>query len=346
MRAAVLESMGKVTVKEVPTPVIDDESALVRIRSVSICGSDIRIVRSGNPRVIPPAIFGHEAAGEVVAAGKGVKRVKVGDRVAIGADVPCGNCSWCRNGLGNNCSVNYAIGYQIPGTFAEYMLLPRIVLEHGPVTVIPVDMEFDTAALAEPLACAINGLELVSMSLGKTVCIIGLGPIGCMMIDLARMMGAARVIGVQRGRKRLEIAKYWEADDYLCLEDVDDLPAAIAELTHGHGPGIVMTTCGSPQAHEDAVQMVAHRGCVNFFGGLAKDARPITILSNTIHYKECFVTGSHGSVPRQHELAVELLAKGMVRVGPLVTDRFPLNDFNAALTKAESHSGMKVVVNP
>ena len=109
--------------------------------------------------------------------------------MSIGADVPCGQCRWCRDGLGNNCGINYAIGYQIPGAFAQYMKLPRLVLEEGPVTPFDASLSFDEAALAEPLACAINGLELINMSLGKSVVIIGLGPIGCMMIDLARVMG-------------------------------------------------------------------------------------------------------------------------------------------------------------
>ncbi len=134
MRAAVLEELNKLVVKDVDTPEVDEHSALLRVESVAVCGSDLRILRHGNPRVAPPAIIGHEISGVVVQAGRGVTRVEEGDRVALGADVPCGQCRWCRNGLGNNCSVNYAVGYQIPGGFAEYMKLPRLLLEEGPVT--------------------------------------------------------------------------------------------------------------------------------------------------------------------------------------------------------------------
>src|ERR1700712_1496462 len=104
MQAAILEALHKIVLKEVPIPEIDDHSALMRVEAVSICGSDVRILHHGNPRVKPPTIIGHETAGVVVKAGKNVTRVKVGDRVAIGADVPCGECHWCRNGLGNNCA--------------------------------------------------------------------------------------------------------------------------------------------------------------------------------------------------------------------------------------------------
>lgn len=345
MKAAVLERLGKITYRDVPDPVVDDYAALMRVESVAICGSDLRIMDHGNPRVSPPAVIGHETSGVVEEVGRHVTRVKVGDRIAVGADVPCGQCRWCRNGLGNNCSVNYAIGYQIPGAFAEFMLLPRLVLEEGPVTPFGGELSFDEAALAEPLACAINGLELAGMKLGKTVVIIGLGPIGCMMIDLARAMGAVKVIGVQRSKLRMEIARIYKADAYICSDEEDVVARCLSE-THGEGPDIVMTTCGSVEAHEQAIEMVAHRGVVNLFGGLGKDARSMSVLSNVIHYKECFVTGSHGSVPRHHELAVQLLEKGMTRVEPLITHRFALAQVEDAFAVMRSRQGMKIIMHP
>ncbi len=345
MKAAILENLENLSVKEVPDPAIDDDSALMRVESVSICGSDVRILHHGNPRVKPPTIIGHENSGVIVKTGKNVTRVQEGDRVSIGADVPCGQCHWCRNGIGNNCAINYAIGYQIPGAFAQYMKLPRLVLEEGPVTPFEMSLSFDEAALAEPLGCAINGLELVNMSLGKKVVIIGLGPIGCMMIDLARLMGATQVIGVQRSKLRMEIAKFYEADTYIASEE-EDVVERCREETGGAGPDIVVTTCASVKAHEQAVEMVAHRGYVNLFGGLPKTTRPMNILSNTIHYKECFVTGSHGCVPRHHELAVRLLEKGLVRVRPLITHHFGLVEIEKAFETMKSRKGMKIMIHP
>jgi L-iditol 2-dehydrogenase len=345
MKAAVLEELGKIVVKEVPDPELDADSAILKVESVCICGSDVRISRFGNPRVKPPAIIGHETAGVVVAAGPNVTRVKVGDRVAIGADVPCGQCTWCRNGMGNNCAINYAMGYQIPGSFAQFMKLPRLVLEEGPVTPFSQSLSFDTAALAEPLACAINGFELVNLSLGKTVALIGMGPIGCMMVDLARIMGAIKVICAQRSRRRMEIAQQYGADVYIASEE-EDVVARCRQETGGEGPDVVMTTCGSVEAHEQAIEMVAHRGYVNLFGGLGKNVRPMSLLSNVIHYKECFVTGSHGSTPRQHEMAVRLLEKGLVRTAPIVTHHFPLACINDGFQVMENKQGMKIIIHP
>ena len=229
---------------------------------------------------------------------------------------------WCRDGRGNNCAINYAVGYQIPGGFAEYMKLPPLVLAEGPVTPFAESLDFDTAALAEPLACAINGLELVGLSLGKTVVLVGMGPIGCMMIDLARVMGATKVICVQRSKPRMAIARRYEADVYVDSAEEDVVARCRAE-TGGEGPDVVITTCGSVEVHEQAIEMVAHRGYVNLFGGLGKNVRPMSVLSNTIHYKECFVTGSHGCVPRHHQLAVKLLEQAQVPHGADHHPSFP-----------------------
>jgi L-iditol 2-dehydrogenase len=345
VKAAVLEELEKMVVKKVEDPRIDDDSALLKVESVAICGSDIRIFHHGNPRLKPPAIIGHEISGTVIQVGKNVTRVKAGDRVAVGADVPCGQCAWCRNGLGNNCAINYAVGYQFPGGFAQYMLLPRLVLEEGPVTPFAEKLSFDEAALAEPLACVINGLELVKMTLGKTIVIIGMGPIGCMMIDVARLMGAIKVICVQRSQPRMQIAKRYGADVYVDARE-EDVIARCREETDGEGPDVVMTTCPSVEAHEQGIEMVAHRGYVNLFGGLGSSARPMSVLSNTIHYKECFVTGSHGCVPRHHELALKLLEAGKVRTAPIITHHFPLDQINQAFETMESQKGMKVIIHP
>lgn len=345
MRAAILEDLNKISIKEIPVPAVDDDSALLRVESVAICGSDLRIIKFGSPRVKHPAVIGHEIAGVVVKVGKNVWRVKEGQRVAIGADIPCGQCHWCKNGYGNNCHINYAVGYQIPGGFAEYMLLPKLLLEEGPVTSFAEHLSFDEAALAEPLACAINGLELTRMSLGKTIVIMGMGPIGCMMVDLARQMGAIKVICSQRSKLRMDIAKQYGADVYIDAQQENVVERCLKE-TNGEGPDVVVTTCGSVEAHEQAIEMVAHRGYVNLFGGLGKDARPLTILSNIIHYKECFVTGSHGCVPRHHEMAIRLLEKGLVRVKPLITHVYPLSQIHRAFATMESREGMKIIIHP
>ncbi|MCX5758993.1 MAG: alcohol dehydrogenase catalytic domain-containing protein, partial [Candidatus Hydrogenedentes bacterium] len=287
MKAAVLEGLDKLAVQEVPTPEVEDDGVLVRIRACAVCGSDIRMFHHGNPRLKPPAIMGHESAGEVVAAGKRVTKFKAGDRVAIGADVPCGECPACEAGYGNNCPINYAMGYQFPGSFAEYVYLNRIVVNHGPVHKIPDHVSYEEAALAEPLGCVLNALELSNVRLGDTVVIIGAGPIGCMIIEAARLMGASKVIVVQRSRPRLEMARRFNADVYICGSEEDSV-ARVLEETGGLGADVILTACPSPQAQVDAVAMARNRARVNFFGGLPKGQSNVTLDTNVIHYKEMF----------------------------------------------------------
>jgi L-iditol 2-dehydrogenase len=345
MKAAVLESLKSIRVKDIPEPVCGPEEAVLKVESCAVCGSDLRIYNYGNERVKPPAIMGHEIAGIIESVGAGVDWLKPGDRVALGADVPCGKCYWCTNGMGTNCAINYAIGYQFPGGFQEKMLLNETILKYGPVTKIPDSLSYDEAAIAEPLACAINGLELANMGIGKSLCIIGLGPIGCMMLELSKVFGASRVFAVQRSRRRLEMAKRFREDaQFICTEDGDPVEAVLA-ATGGEGVDLVITTAGTVKAHEDAIMMVRHRGYVNLFGGL-KNQPKLSIDSNLIHYKECFIMGSHGSLPRQHRIAVDMIANGSVHAKQYISRIFPLGEIEAALEFHQSGQGLKTIVKP
>ena len=347
MKAAVYEGLDRMVVRQAPDPLLgDEESLILQVDACAVCGSDIRIFHHGNPRVVPPQILGHEVAGQVVAVGSQVTRFRLGDRVATGADVPCGACRWCREGLGNNCAINYAIGYQFPGGFAELMPLNATTVRHGAVHHIPESLSADEATLAEPLACCINGLEMCQIGLGDTVVVIGAGPAGCMLMRLARSLGAMRVLAVQRSRARLEEAlRLGGADEVFCTQDADPI-AAIRGATGGEGADVAITANSSPETHAQALQMVRHRGRVNLFGGLPKGSPPIPLDSNLVHYKELMLTGSHGSVPRQHRLALDLLAHGVICAQDYITHSFPLDQIEAAFAAAEGHVGMKVVVHP
>jgi|AntAceMinimDraft_16_1070373.scaffolds.fasta_scaffold16802_3 L-iditol 2-dehydrogenase len=345
MKAAVFEMLNKIVVKEIPTPQIDDNSVLVKVKACGVCGSDIRTFHYGNNRVKPPQILGHEIAGEVVETGRNVSKFKIGDRVATGADVPCGECVFCESGIGNNCQKNYAIGYQFAGGFAEYVLLNMIVVNYGPVHKIPDHVSYDEATIAEPLGCVLNGLELSSIKLGDIVVIIGAGPIGCMMIGVAKKMGATRVIVVQRSKTRFEMAKKFGADVYICSLEEDSV-ARVIEETDGLGADVVITSCSSPQAQVDAINMAKNRGRVNFFGGLPKGKSMVTLDTNIIHYKELFIHGSHGAAPIHHRKALELIASGAINAKDYISYKFSLHDVIKAFKMTESHKGMRVIVNP
>jgi len=345
MKAAILETLDRIEVKEAPMPCMDDDSVLVRVRACAVCGSDIRIYHHGNSRVVLPQVIGHEIAGEVVETGKNVTKFKPGDRVAIGADVPCGECVFCEAGIGNNCQINYAMGYQFAGGFAEYVPLNRIVVNYGPVHIIPEHVSYDEAALAEPLGCVLNALGLSGIKLGDSVVVIGAGPIGCMIVEMARKMGSTKIIVVQRSRPRLEMAKKFGADVYICSSE-EDAVERVKEETGGLGADVVITSNSSPEAQTDAIKMARNRARVNFFGGLPRDKSLVALDTNLIHYKELFVHGAHGAMPVHHMKAVELIASGIIDMKKYISHRFSLDDIRGAFATAESHAGMRVIINP
>lgn len=345
MKVAVLEKLEKMTVKDMSEPVCRNNEAILKVKACAICGSDIRIYHFGNERVKFPAIIGHEISGEIVEVGKYVSRVKPGDRVAIGADIPCGVCNWCTNGMCNNCKTNYAIGYQFEGGFQEKMILNEITLKYGPVTKIPDSMLYEEATLAEPLACIINGFELGKFSLGKSICIIGLGPIGNMMVELAEVYGASKIFAAEISEDRIEIARtIFPSARYINVNS-ENLVETVLKESEGNGVDFVITPSGSVKAHEDAVNIVGNRGVVNLFGGL-KDQPKLCIDSNIIHYKECTILGSHGSTPRHHKMAVDLIAKGYIDTKKYISKVFKLSEIKEAIEYTESKKGLKTIIVP
>ena len=342
MNAVFMDAVESIEVRKAPVPKPGAGEALLKVHSCAVCGSDIKIFRFGNKRLNYPVIVGHEIAGEIMEVGPNVQAVKVGDRVAVGADVPG---VWNENVPGKDSFIDYATGHEFDGGFAQYMLLNQRTLEFGPVTHIPDILGYDEASLAEPLACAVKGLEFGQFGRGKSIAVIGLGPVGCMILELAKTYGASQIFAIQRSRPRMEAARRFAPDArFICIQDEDPVETVLAE-TGGRGVDMVITTSGSVQAHKDAIQMVGHLGYVNLFGGL-RGQPELCIDSNIIHYKECFVMGTHGSDPKHHKEAVRLLAGGAVHGEWYVSETFPLARIHDAYTFHESHQGLKAIVHP
>jgi L-iditol 2-dehydrogenase len=329
-------------------PKVTPGTVLVKVKSCAVCGSDLRILGDGNPRISPPHILGHEISGEVFEVGEGVTGYSVGDRVSTGADVPCGECIHCKSGRPNCCDINYAIGYQFDGGYAEYILLDPLVVKYGPMQKFDNSLSWENASLAEPLACCINGYEraLYHKDMGGIVVIFGAGPIGLMLMMLGKGFYAVdKVIIVEPSQARRDMALRLGADVVIDPNNEDPV-AEVMNITDNQGAQAIFTACPVIETHKQAIKMVAKRGVVNFFGGVPKNEPEIPLLSNFIHYRETYITGSHGSTPEQHAQALDMIASKTIDVSSLISESVPLSKIMEGLELAASGRLAKVIITP
>jgi L-iditol 2-dehydrogenase len=348
MLAAVWHGPNDLRLESRPLPKVVPGTILVKVQACAICGSDLRIMREGNPRIKQPHILGHEISGEVVEIGDGVNDYAIGDYVSTGADVPCGNCNHCRAGRPNCCDINLAIGYQFDGGFAEYILLDPLVVKFGPVQKFTNSLDWNYAALAEPLACCINGYEraFFDKNIGGNIVIFGAGPIGLMLLMLGRnYYNAGQIVVIEPSKIRREKAFNLGAD-FVIDPSQEDPVESVMEITNKQGANLIFTACPIVETHTQAIQMVAKRGVVNLFGGIPKTELPISLLSNFIHYREAYITGSHGSTPKQHALALSLIENHKIEISQIVSNTLPLNKIHDGFKIAASGTSAKVIINP
>jgi len=348
MKAAVLEEIGRMEVKEVPTPKGDSQGVLIRVKSCAICGTDVRIFLYGHSKVRFPFIIGHEIAGEVVDVGKKAKEkfedLKEGDRVIVAPGISCGKCDFCLQGVQNMCPFKKMIGYDLPGGFAEYFFLPLFGIKN--IIKIPNGVTFDEACTTEPLACCINGQRSLCISPSDTVAIIGAGPIGFIHFQLAKLKGAAKVILIDKSKQRLELIKKIDPEAVFLNSLEQDPVGGVLQETRGEGAKKIIVACSSGEAQEQALEMTSKRGKIVFFGGLPKENPFIKFNSNLLHYKEVTVYGSMGSTIRHHKLGIQLIASGKIPVHKMITSSVSLFQIVKGICRVKEGKELKVIVNP
>ena len=346
MKVARFYAPGDIRLEEITEPQVSEGEVKIRVRNCSTCGTDVKISRSGHPNMTPPQVMGHEIAGEIVEVGDGVVGWVAGDRVQVIAAIPDGTCADCLAGRPTVCAHQLSMGYQFPGGFAEYMIVPREVLRVDGLNRIPEGLGYAEASLAEPLACVLNGQELSRVGPGDVVVVIGSGPIGCLHVRLARARGAAKVILVDLNADRLKKAADLVKPDLAIPSESTDPVAAVLEATEGRGADVVITAAASGAAQEQGLRMLARRGRLSLFGGLPKDHPTITVDSNLVHYRELTIVGVNGSSPAHNREALELIASGAVPVTDLITHRLPLDDLLEAIEIVARGDGIKVTIEP
>lgn len=345
MQAAVLKKVGELSLRQVAVPKCPEDGILIKVNVCAICATDVKVYRYGHKLIRPPRITGHELSGTIVETGAEIKKYRAGDRVAVDPAVPCGECYYCRKGIESMCADLTAIGYHYDGGFAEYMIVPPRAVRNGCVNVLPEKVSFEEAALTEPLAAILNCQEISKVNPGDTVVIIGAGALGCLHAWVARHHGAAKIIMTEVSAGRLGLSRISEADVYVDASREDPVKRVLEE-TEGRGADLVITACSSGKAQEQSLEMVCARGRINFFGSLPKGKSVINFDSNLVHYKECFVAGTHGSAPRHNRMALELISKGVIKIQKLITHRFPLAEFLKGMDVAEQGKGLKIIITP
>jgi L-iditol 2-dehydrogenase len=346
MKAFIYEAAGASRlVQDFPPPRARGDSAVIRIRACSVCGSDLRAWQHGNARISPPRITGHELCGEIVDIGAARKDFAKGQRISMAPAIGCGACYSCSRGFTNLCDDLKTIGFQFNGAFAEYMEVPAIAFERGNVYRTPDGVTDEEAALAEPIACVVNGQEFLHIAEGDSVAIFGSGFIGCMHAELARMSGASPIIMIEPNKSRAEAAHALIPFSSLIVSGEMDLHSEVKRLTSGKGVDVIVTACPVGQAQRDALSLAAKRGRISLFGGLAKETNGF-LDSNLIHYKELSIHGVHASTPRQNQDVMKWIAAGKLNVRKYITRIYPLEDIETAFRDLQSQSVFKAVVKP
>ncbi len=333
MTAAVLRGKEHVEIEQVPVPELFPGDLLVRVRAALTCGTDVKVFRRGYhaKMIVPPALFGHEFAGDVVAGER-----FLGKRVVSANSAPCGRCCYCLKNKPNLCDDLLFNN----GAYAEYIRVPARIAEKN-THVIPAGVEYRDAALTEPLACVLKGLEDTGAAPGDTVTVIGLGPIGMMFVILAKLRGT-RVIAVGRREEQIAKAKCLGASEGVTGDPV----AGVLALTEGQGSDIVIEAVGKPETWDASVRMLRRGGTVNFFGG-PPSGTTVALDTNLLHYSELTCKASFHHTPDHIRRAFEIICQGHVTAKQFVNHDSPLTALPAILAELSAKNrALKTAIVP
>ena len=336
MKAQLFYGPGDVRFEETDIPRIGAGEALVRIKSALTCGSDLKTYKRGHPTmIVNGSVFGHEWAGDIVELGEGVKDFVIGDRVVAANSVPCFKCYYCKLERYSMCE---NIVYN-NGAYAEYIKIPANILSVNTLK-IPDHIEYSAAALLEPLACAVHGIDESNITEGDMVAVNGAGPIGLFFVALAKLKGAI-VIASDLSDERLVTAKELGADFTVNATKVEDQVKAVKDLTDGgKGVDVAIEATGFPKVWEMTILMARKGGTVNLFGGCASGTS-ITIDTQLLHYSELTIKGVYHLTPYHVRKAFKLIEKGLFDTTKFITSDMPLEKLVDALELMGQQKGIK-----
>ena len=362
MKVARFYAPGDIRLEDADEPQVSAGEVKIRVRSCSTCGTDAKIFRSGHPNMSAPQVMGHEIAGEIVDVGDGAGSPSgdtwsVGDRVQVIAAIPDGTCPDCLAGNQTICPNQLSMGYQFPGGFAEYMIVPNEVLRVDGLNRIPDGLSFAEASLAEPLACVLNGQELARVGEGDVVVVMGSGPIGCLHVRLARSRGASRVILIDINGERLAEAASLVKPDLTIDSSAVDAVQAVLDATDGRGADVVLEVTGNYRALQEAIRTVAYNSRVCVAGFMQGEGIGLR-LGDEFHHNRvqlvcAQISGVNPSIDhrwneyRLQKTFIDLAVAGKLRVTDLISHEMPLEKGGEAFQLLDTATSdvLQVVLN-
>jgi L-iditol 2-dehydrogenase len=339
----------KLEIREVPVPEPGEGELLLQIGAATTCGTDLKVFRrGGHPRMLKaPTPFGHEMAGTVATVGPGCAW-RPGDRVVVANSAPCGACEWCVRGRENLCpNLQY-----LNGAFSEYLLVPRRFAEVSTYE-LPADLPFEVAALAEPLACVLHGLEISALEPAAEIVVYGGGPIGLLFVDVLAnspadfpTAGDHHIVLADPNPSRLETGRRLGADETVQVgRDGGEAARLRRHARGGEGFDLAIEATGSPAAWQDALASVRPGGLVQLFGG-CPPGTTVPLDTHRLHYSEVTVKSAYHHRPTTFRRALDLLASRALHPEALLSAERPLADLEQALRSMRRREALKVVIRP
>lgn len=334
MKAVILYGPGNMEVKEVPNVKPKKDEVLIKVKNCGVCGTDISLFKGNYPGNYP-VIIGHEFSGEVTQVGKNVSNINIGEHVTVDPNFVCHSCFFCRNGKEHLCNNLSSMGVHRNGADAEYC-----VVNQSNVYKLPKNLSFEEAAFSEPLACALHGTDLANIKTGDTVLVIGAGSMGNLIIQCARLHGAANIIVSEPISEKRK--KALENGATYCLDPSNQDIKAEVMMIDPNGVDVVFEVAGNSEAQAICISMVKKGGTIVYFGCSPKD-NLIKINPFIVNDKELKILGSFNN-QFSTSRAIELLSKKKIKVKNLITNRLALKDYLQVFEVLDNKNTLKIML--
>lgn len=340
MKAALVDSQGRLQLADLDVPKIGPGEILVKMRACGVCGTDLEKLHG--MRLTPP-VLGHEVAGDIEEVGSAVEGCSIGDRVAVHHHVSCQICFYCLHGDQTMCA-DFPRSNLDPCGFAEYFRVPEVNVTKGAVFHLPSSMSYEEATLAEPTGCCIRGLNTLGVQPGDHALVVGAGPIGLTHIRLLRMRGAHSIFAIDMIEARLRWAKKFGADEAFNAAE-QDLLGSILDATQGRGVDLAVVASGSAEAIQSSLPLIRKGGKVMLFG-IPRQGSLLNCDVSDIFIREITLIPSYSTTEHEMKAALDMMANGKIQLSGMITHRFGLSDIADAFRTAEdAQFSLKVMVH-